>query len=86
MGRRRGGFVDRGRFVEGNKVSSEEGTIITELKVIAQDEWREHELSVRTVCAEAAAMLKYQLELLEKMGKHEKELRDELDTLQGIIR
>ena len=86
MGRGRGGFVDRGRFVEGNKVSSEEGTIITELKVIAQDEWREPELSVRTVCAEAAAMLSYQQELLEKMGKHEKELRDELDTLQGVIR
>ena len=60
--------------------------VTTELKVIAQDEFGEHPASVRKVCAEAAAQLLDFRQLGARMSDHEKELRDELDAIRGIIR
>ena len=54
------------RGAEVNDVRS----VITELRVIAQDEFGEHEMSVRQVCADAAEHLMYyrQLECRESPG------------------
>ena len=60
--------------------------VITELRVIAQSEWEDHPPKVREVCAEAAEQLSYNLALVATMAAHEKQLRDELDDLRGIIR
>ena len=60
--------------------------VTTELKEIAQDEFGEHAMPVREVCAEAAAQLIYFRELVARIAHHEKELRDELDALRGIVR
>ena len=60
--------------------------VITELRVIAQSEWEDHPPKVREVCAEAAEQLSYNRALLETMAAHEKQLRDELDEIRGIIR
>jgi hypothetical protein len=60
--------------------------VTTELRVIAQDEFGEHEPAVREVCAEAAAQILYYRQLVARISHHEKELRDELDALRGIIR
>ena len=60
--------------------------VITELRVIAQSEWEEHPAKVREVCAEAAERLSYQRAQLAAMAAHEKQLRDALDEIRGIIR
>ena len=60
--------------------------VITELRVIAQSEWEDHPPKVREVCAEAAEQLSYQRALVAAMATHEKQLRDELDRMEGIIR
>ena len=60
--------------------------VTTEMQAIAQDEFREHATSVREACAEAAAQLIYFRELVARIAHNEKELRDELDALRGIVR
>ncbi len=60
--------------------------VVTELKVIAQSEREDYPMKVREVCAEAAEQLSYQDALVATMAAHEKQLRDELDDLRGIIR
>ena len=60
--------------------------VITELRVIAQSEWEDHPAKVREVCAEAAELLSYQRAQLAAMASHEKQLRDVLDRIEGIVR
>ena len=60
--------------------------VLTELKVIAQSEGEDYPMKVREVCAEAAERLSYQRAQLAAMAAHEKQLRDELDEIRGIIR
>ena len=60
--------------------------VLTELKVIAQSEWENYPMKVREVCAEAADQLSYHRALVATMATHEKQLRDELDEIRGIIR
>ena len=76
-----GGKLDRWRLATGDNVN-----VITELRVIAQSEWEDHPPKVREVCAEAAEQLSYQRALVAAMATHEKQLRDELDRMEGIIR
>jgi len=49
---------------------SDLSSVVTELKVIAQDEFREHKMAVRQVCADAAEHLMHyrQLERRESPG------------------
>ena len=60
--------------------------VLTELRVIAQSEGENDPMKVREVCAEAAEQLSYKTALLATMAAHEKQLRDELDEIRGIIR
>ena len=60
--------------------------VLTELRVIAQSEGENYPMKVREVCAEAAEQLSYKTALLATMAAHEKQLRDELDEIRGIIR
>jgi len=65
---------------------SELSSVITELKVIAQDELGEHKMGVREVCADAVEHLIYLDHLIARIAQAEKELHDQLDARMGIVR
>ena len=60
--------------------------VINELKVVAQAELDDYPDKVRLACWRAAEELNSQRDLIVKIANHEKQLRDELDDLRGIIR
>ena len=72
--------LDCWRLAAGDHVN-----VITELRVIAQSEWDDHPPKVREVCAEAAERLSYQQAQLAATARHEKQLRDELDRMRGLL-
>jgi hypothetical protein len=59
--------------------------VITELKFasLSEDDYPD---SLRLACWRAAEELNSQRDLIVKIAKHEKQLRDELDDLRGIVR
>ena len=59
--------------------------VITELKFasLSEDDYPD---SLRLACWLAAEELNSQRDLILKIAKHEKQLRDELDDLRGIVR
>ena len=65
---------------------SDLSSVITKLRVIAQDEFGEHGIAVREVCADAVERLMYLAHLIVRIAQQEKELRDELDARMGIVR
>ncbi len=59
--------------------------VINELRFVSQAEL-DYPKSVRQACREAAEELHHQRVLIVNIAKHEKQLRDELDHIRGIIR